>query len=282
MAIHPYNRYSSNVSAPSSDYPLGSARNVAVPGDGTGTPWAEDIVNDIWGWQQELLDKAGITVVGVGNPDTVGASDYFDAMRKTAGYPGMVTAHCLQVDPATLGIRMLNMDGSGILIANYPDLVAATYVGDSNNSTIGSLSDGAFYKATTAAGTTPNIAGPYFILPDVRGKFLRSYDPSEIEDPEGSGRHLGDKQVYKVVEHAHALQNGLSTAGIDRDISLVSLGYTTGSTYAYVLLWDGGSGTCGTGAMQDTSNNRVPSENRSTVLEETRPVNMAVKFGIWY
>ncbi len=59
-------------------YPLGKAQNEDIEGDGTGTPWTADLVNDIFGFQQALLDYAGITANE--SPDEVGASQYLDAL----------------------------------------------------------------------------------------------------------------------------------------------------------------------------------------------------------
>lgn len=80
MALDPSARYPGqiDVSDPTG-YPYGAAQNITVVGDGTGTPWEEDLVNDIFGFQQALLDEAGITPSG--DPDKVGASDYLSAMK---------------------------------------------------------------------------------------------------------------------------------------------------------------------------------------------------------
>lgn len=60
------------------DYPLGKPRNRTGPGDATGTPWEERLVQDIVGWKQALLDEAGVTASG--EPDKVGASDVVDSI----------------------------------------------------------------------------------------------------------------------------------------------------------------------------------------------------------
>lgn len=60
------------------DYPLGKARNQLDPEDPTGTPWEEQLANDIVGWKQALLDETGITASGT--PDRVGASDVLDGL----------------------------------------------------------------------------------------------------------------------------------------------------------------------------------------------------------
>lgn len=79
MAINPGSLYPGKTTAPNADYPYGSARNVTTPGDGTGTPWEAALVNDIFGFQQALLDNAGI--VPSGTPERVGVSQYLDAIR---------------------------------------------------------------------------------------------------------------------------------------------------------------------------------------------------------
>jgi hypothetical protein len=83
MAIIPSSRYPGQTGAPSAAYPQGSAQNISSPGDGTGTPWEADLVNDWFGFFQSLLDGAGITPSGV--PDQVGASDYYNAVGTLVG-----------------------------------------------------------------------------------------------------------------------------------------------------------------------------------------------------
>lgn len=83
MAISPKDRYPGqiDVSDPAG-YPRGAAQNIDTPGDGTGTPWEKDLVNDILGFQQALLDAAALAPSGT--PDKVGASQYLDAVREVA------------------------------------------------------------------------------------------------------------------------------------------------------------------------------------------------------
>lgn len=78
MAINPSTRYPGQV-AVDPDYPYGKARDVIVSGDGSGTPWQEDLANDIFGVQQALLDA--VSVVPSGTPDSVAASQYLEALR---------------------------------------------------------------------------------------------------------------------------------------------------------------------------------------------------------
>jgi len=71
-------RYPGQIISGDPDYPLGKARNRVSPGDGTGTPFEEDLLNDILGSQQALLAAASITPSG--DPDKVGASDILNAI----------------------------------------------------------------------------------------------------------------------------------------------------------------------------------------------------------
>jgi hypothetical protein len=64
------------------NWPHGKPRNVAVPGDGSGTPLEAAWVSDLAGWQAALLQEAGITPSG--QPDHLGASDYTNAIKKLA------------------------------------------------------------------------------------------------------------------------------------------------------------------------------------------------------
>lgn len=79
MAISPEQQYPDKTTPASLDYPQGQARNVTTPGDGTGTPLEQAWVNDLFGFEQALLDEAGIAPSGV--PDTARNSQYLDAMK---------------------------------------------------------------------------------------------------------------------------------------------------------------------------------------------------------
>lgn len=80
MAIVPETKYAGKITPASADYPYGEARNITLPGDGTGTPWEAGLVNDIFGFQQALLSAASI--VPTGNPEKVGASQYLQSLQK--------------------------------------------------------------------------------------------------------------------------------------------------------------------------------------------------------
>lgn len=79
MAIIPESNYPGNIIGGNANYPWGQARNVAQTNDGTGTPYEQAIVNDLFGLQQALLSEAGVSPSGA--PDTALASQYLDAMK---------------------------------------------------------------------------------------------------------------------------------------------------------------------------------------------------------
>lgn len=64
------------------NYPYGKAQNITTPGDGTGTPWDQIFINEIWGLMAAMLGRSGITPDG--NPETAVASQYADAIEAMA------------------------------------------------------------------------------------------------------------------------------------------------------------------------------------------------------
>jgi hypothetical protein len=82
--ISPADEYAGKVVAPTTEYPYGKAQNITSPGDGTGTPWEAKLVNDLFGLQQFLANKAGI--VPSGTPDNATNSQQFDALWKLLNY----------------------------------------------------------------------------------------------------------------------------------------------------------------------------------------------------
>lgn len=79
MALDPSSRYPAQTDS-DAGYPLGKARNAGAFQDGSGTPLEQDWVNDIWGFQQALLDAAELEPSG--DPDKVGASQYLEALEE--------------------------------------------------------------------------------------------------------------------------------------------------------------------------------------------------------
>lgn len=82
MAIAPKDEYPAQIDTSDPNYPYGKAQNIALLGDGTGTPWEKKLVSDILGFQQALLVAAGITPSGT--PDNAVISQYLDALKYIA------------------------------------------------------------------------------------------------------------------------------------------------------------------------------------------------------
>lgn len=88
MAISISEQYPGKTAGTNTEYPYGQARNVSAPGDGTGTPFEQALVNDDQGFKQALLKAAAL--VPSGAPDTAVASQYLQALQKL--FAGAATA----------------------------------------------------------------------------------------------------------------------------------------------------------------------------------------------
>lgn len=143
--------------------------------------------------------------------------------------PGMVYEWNLNTDPATFGARYLQLNGQGILRANYPNLDANVYVGDGINGTAS-----AYFRATDAAGTSRSISGAYLILPESRGYTTRGLDTAAAIDPGGASRDLGDLQGSAIWGHKHTAGIGFIIGSAGEGISAIatSSSFVTGATAA--------------------------------------------------
>lgn len=182
------------------NYPSVTSNNVTAPGAGDGTPYLKAFIDDLWGHNQDILNLGGLTPNGAS--EASGASQRTDALKNLFGAPGEVILWHGPVDPATLGRRLLLLEGQVVLIANYPDLVAAAYIGDGNN---GNLTFVHYYKCSDPAGAVRNIAGPYFKIADSQGCTVRGYDPTAIRDELGATRKFPDIQTSAIRQHQHEL-----------------------------------------------------------------------------
>jgi hypothetical protein len=62
-------------------YLMGKAKNVTTTGDGTGTPWSDDVINDqLFGVNSAILAEAGMTPNGL--DEKAGQSQIVDAVKK--------------------------------------------------------------------------------------------------------------------------------------------------------------------------------------------------------
>ena len=89
MATRIEDLYPGRTVAASPEYPGGRAQNVTVAGDGTGTPWEEELINDWLGFFQSLLAAAGVTPNG--SPDSVSNDQYLQALQALIPESGLGT-----------------------------------------------------------------------------------------------------------------------------------------------------------------------------------------------
>lgn len=247
------------------------ATNISGPGATDGTGLQASILNDEWGFNQACLKYAG--VVPSGTVEDADTSQILASIINSLSPVGTVLQGMWNTDPASLGIRALLLDGTGILIADYAALVAACYVGDGNNATAD-----AFYKADDAAGTIPNTAGTYFILPDTRGSFLRDADSAKTYDPYGD-RTMGEVQGSYLQDHEHDIQNLVSPGTQYLEQTPATTDMTGGS--GSVAFSVGGAGTSQVGAYAIQTPNKG-SDAVATESTETAPRNAICKFAIRY
>jgi hypothetical protein len=275
-------------------FPTVAAKNATSAGATDGTPYIKAILDEIWGRWQDLMLRAGLTPSGT----TEAASAYSYSIAGAAqqerqanqncyGAPGefvfdmippLTGTYGSSSGPADRGVptnlawyatrRVIPLQGQGILIANYPELVNATYVGDANNAAAT-----AFYKCTDAGGGTHSTSGTYFKLGDARGVTVRGFDVGATKDPGGAARLLGNLQQDAMQGHWHNAINNTSTY------------FQSGAGAGHYLNGTGGSGsqTIAGHAVIATGNNTdgtAPTTPRTS--SESRMYNICCQIGIRY
>ena len=256
-------------------FPDTIAINASGPSTTDGTEFVSNMINDsMWGVWQMILNHASLTPNGVLESDS--ASQIKEALQKAFGSPpGTSQQWFLADDPGTTGHRALLLNGQGILRANFPDLDSAVYVGDGNNGAVAS-GGGFFYRADDAAGTTPNIAGVWLILPETRGYFPRGLDTAASVDPDGASRFLGDTQLDASQGHIHfggIASNNTGAFVYGSDVTDIPGAATThmdtsgGSVVTQPEVSD----------PKDDGSNGTPRTDT-----ETRAINYSTKWVVWY
>ncbi len=261
--------YKANFNTDGANFPATAAINVSTPGAGDGTEFKALMVNDGWGARQALMDYAGLTPNAVSESYT--NSQFLTALIRSLSPVGMVFMSQTQQDPATLGYRLLELDGQGILRANYADLDSACYVGNTNNP----IAD-YYFRADNSDGSSRNITGIYLILPDMRGAFARGEDSTATRDPDGASRIFPDFQDFSMQTHLHEVDSSSNSwnAVAQRKID-------TGTT------WDGFEAITSASSLQLRANENIvkvsgPNPTVLHNLDETRACNVQVKFWVRY
>jgi hypothetical protein len=243
-------------------FPIVTAKNASGAGATDGTPYIASVIDDIWGRFQAMMDRAGLPPDGI--TESTSNSQHIEAYKKGfAQGAGYLKAYMKNGTPVANGDRVLLLTGQGILRANYTELDAAVYVADGNNASV-AAAGGAFYRADDAAGTIPNIAGIYLIMPDCRGRTLRGDDAAASVDPQGATRVLGDLQADAFQGHWHDITNG--TGNI----------LAAGGAGAF----GGGGSTYSANVVESPLTDGVNGTPRTD--SETRMANVQVKWAITY
>jgi hypothetical protein len=199
-----------------SAFPDTEAVNVSAPGAGDGTEFVALMVNNVWGFQQALMDYAGLTPDGV--QEAPGTAQFLEALAKGYGIgPGIGVIYWKNDTPAVHGDRVLLLQGQVITIADYAELVAVTYIGDPNNADADYTG---FFKTSDAGGTVRDTAGAYFVLPDTRGLSLKNIGDAVINARTKTGpAKLTELQEDQMQGHHHELYalawNGTVTSAGD-------------------------------------------------------------------
>ncbi len=256
-------------------YPDTKAVASSTPTTPDGTPYLKALLDEQWGYIQALLNHAGITPDGVVESAAVG-SQVMESIQKIAGYPGEIVgwmgSNFAAADPSVLGIRLLPLVGQTVLIANYVDLDAMVYVGNVLNPT--ALT---FFRTSDIGGTTRNIVGPYLVLPDLRGYFLRGYDSTGLVDPDGAAHTVGSVQADMLADHEHYCEPAGSTTN---QIKLEPFYLKTGVQSGYVLR-DTAINVIATSPLIRVEADGI-FNSQSPVGAEIRPKNITARWCIRY
>jgi hypothetical protein len=255
-----------------------------------GSEFAALPLNDGWEpFQQAVMSyasgvqKQNIPTGSVGVPngvaDAVGISQMLEALQLAHGIgPGIVRLWFKDDDPSVTGDRVIILAGQGVLIATYPGLDAAVYVGDANNATV-AAGGGAFYRSSDAGGATPNIAGPYLQLPDVAGRTIRMLDASGTVDPQGASRYLGDVQADAMQRITGGFRNR-DTDATEHVLFQESGVFTAAAGPSQAVVTTSGNAASENWTF-DNSNSSSPNAAK-TDDDETRMTNISIKMGITY
>ena len=272
-------------------FPSVLSKDCSGAGSTDGTPAIAAWVNNFWGMFQTMLNRAGVTPSGTleawgaevafshSSPGETtmrrAAGQFLSALQMIHGGPGEIVLWSRSQAPATVGARVLLLQGQTIAVASYPDLCNAVYVGDALNNT--ALVP--FYLSSDNAGVTRSTTGTYLTLPDARGVTIRGIDTAQARDPLGNSRGgaagaaLGSIGLDALQGHFH----GPSPSGSVANVIDTSTGgaYTFGAG-SYTIRAVGAPITDGGLTYESKVNTAV------RLAVETRMINMACYIGIRY
>jgi len=193
------------------DWPATVAKNASGPLASDGTPFTDDLINDLWGGRIDLMVRAGLTPDG--STEANGTSQFVEALRRGAGLPPGILVYAM-MNPVRLALcRLLALTGQIITIANYAELCAAVYCGDADNPTAP-----AFYKTSDAGGYTRSTTGGYMVFPDARGLVVRGLGSNSIITAANGSTYSGGTKIGELLTdmfagHIHRFMRPTGTVG---------------------------------------------------------------------
>jgi hypothetical protein len=271
-------------------FPSVLAKDCSGSGATDGTPAVSAWVNNFWGIVQSAMNRGGVvSASGVleawaaevaFNHTTPGeatmrstSNQFRTALQMMHGSPGELVLWSRSQAPATVGARVLLLQGQTIAVASYPDLCNAVYCGDAANNTVGVP----FYLSSDNGGVTRSTTGTYLTLPDARGVTIRGVDTGNTRDwggsTRGGGTPNGSIQGFAVQGHYHT---GLaSTSGVL---------YIGGASPTLTVGGGGGAQSEPTTGLAVTDGQTYEAKVNPAIqmASETRMINMACYIGIRY
>ncbi|MFP3041904.1 hypothetical protein LQZ19_08785 [Treponema primitia] len=158
-------------------FPAIVAKNASGPVAQDGTPYDANLVSEIWGFMQDVLNRAGLTPNGV--IEAAGSSQFVEALKRGVALPPGMLVHTAMNPAAAANCRLLQLTG-GVIPYNsgaYAEMTRNTWVGADQN---GNTALAGFYRTSDAAGNTRDPGGSYFVLPDARGLFVRNSGQNSV------------------------------------------------------------------------------------------------------
>lgn len=268
-------------------FPSVTAKNSSGAGATDGTGLVADWVGQFFGAIQSALNRAGLSPSGVleawaaenafahGSPGEATikstANQVRTALQYLHGGPGELVLWSRSQAPATVGARILLLQGQTIAVASYPDLCNAVYCGDAANNTVGVP----FYLSSDNGGVTRSTTGAYLTLPDARGVTIRGVDTGNTRDwggsTRGGGTPNGSIQGFAMQGHYHTIiANSTGSTGVITPVASAHDGTQ--------LTWAPASMV----GITDGLTYEAKVNPAIQLASETRMINMATYIGIRY
>lgn len=257
------------ITGASASYPWGSFKNASAPGALDGTPFEKQWANDVYGFLQALLSKAGL--VPSGAPDTAEASQYLQAIQYLIaqstpvattiwGFWAAAPAGYLECQGGTIGD---GASGASVIAgATAQPLFTALWAipGLTLYDSVGN----AVARGGSAAADW--AAHRRVAIPDMRGRFPRGWDHGAGVDAYTGTRALGSYQLDA--------QQNITGAFLADDVVSANV---NGAFYKGAAVNYDADSRGGGGAMVEFDASR-----QVRIADEVRPKNMAAMWVIKY